>query len=242
MINQLADAKEDFDHWLELRKGYLSSSEVFTWIGNVPDWWGDRRADVLAGKQGIEKTFDGETETSIAHGSFDEENIQAKFGHAVGCEVQPHNGFFVNDRWPLIGASIDGFGRPWDYDLAPPAMGVYADAPEVHAEFSQDRTLFPYLRDYIDTTGTEFITEVKKSTSVKWKKEVPEYYVCQVQTQLAVLEMDYAIIMAETIHRGEEQKWRNFWDMRAYVLERDPKWEKRMDKMNREFAKALKTI
>jgi hypothetical protein len=91
MINQLADAKEDFDHWLELRKGYLSSSEVFTWIGNVPDWWGDRRADVLAGKQGIEKTFDRETETSIAHGSFDEENIQAKFGHAVGCEVQPHN-------------------------------------------------------------------------------------------------------------------------------------------------------
>jgi hypothetical protein len=83
---------------------------------------------------------------------------------------------------------------------------------------------------------------VKKSTSVKWKKEVPEYYVCQVQTQLAVLEMDYAIIMAETIHRGEEQKWRNFWDMRAYVIERDPKWERQMDKMNREFVQALKKI
>ena len=238
-ITQLADAKEDFDHWLETRKDYLSSSEVFTWIGNCPDWWGDRREDVMAGKQGVKKEFDRETETSIAHGSFDEQNIQAKFGHAVGCDVQPHNGFFVNDRWPAIGASIDGFGRPWDFDAR---HEPNLECPEVHPEFSQDRTLFPYLRDYIDETGTEFITEVKKSTSVKWKKEVPEYYVCQVQTQLAVLEMDYAIIMAETIHRGEEQKWRNFWDMRAYVIERDPKWERQMDKMNREFVQALKKI
>ena len=236
-ITQLADAKEDFDGWLEMRKNFLSSSEVFTWIGDVPTWWGDRREDVLAGKEGVEKVFEPETMTSIVHGTFDEENIQRKFGHAVGCDVTPHNGFFVNDRWPAIGASIDGFGRPWDYDgvdITPD------DAPEIHPEFSQDRTLFPYLRDYIDTTGSRFITEVKKSTSVKWKKEVPEYYICQVQTQLAVLEEDYAIIMAETIHRGETQKWRNFWDMRAYVLERDPRWERQMDKMNKEFLTATK--
>jgi hypothetical protein len=127
-ITQLADAKEDFDHWKEIRKGYLSSSEVFTWIGNTPDWWKDDRRDVLDGKRGVEKTFDRETETSIAHGSFDEENIQAKFGHAVGCEVQPHNGFFVNDRWPLIGASIDGFGVPASTASAAPGTTTYPTA------------------------------------------------------------------------------------------------------------------
>ena len=232
-ITQLADAKEDFDHWLEIRKDYLSSSEVFTWLGNTPSWWGDTRADVLAGKRGVEKVFPRETETSIAHGSFDEENIMKKFGYAVGCDVQPHNGFFVNDKWPAIGASIDGFGQPWDTDaFHDPSL----ECPEVHPEFSQDRTLFAYLRDYIDTTGDKFLLEIKKSTSVKWKREVPAYYVTQCQTQMAVLEIDYCIITAETIHRGEEQKWRNYWDMRAYVIERDPKWEKQMDKMNREFA------
>ena len=231
-IKQLADAKEDFDAWLELRKGYLSSSEVFSWIGNTPDWWSDDRFSVLEGKRGVEKVFDRETQTTIAHGSFDEDNILAKFGYAVGCDVQAHNGFYVNDKWPAIGASIDGFGQPWDTDaFHDPSL----ECPEVHAEFSQDRTLFPYLRDYIDTTGDKFITEVKKSLSVKWKSAVPEYYITQVQTQLAVLEMPYAIIMAETIHRGEEQKWRNFWDMRAYVIEADPKWLRQMDKMNNEF-------
>jgi hypothetical protein len=232
-FKQLADAKEDFEGWLALRKSYLSSSEVFSWIGNTPTWWEDDRQSVLEGKMegAPDKVFPRETQTSIVHGTFDEENIQKKFGHAVGCDVMPHNGFFVNDRWPGIGASIDGFGQPWDYE----DVGQSEDGPEIHADFSQDRTLFPYLRDYIDTTGDRFITEVKKSTSVKWKKEVPEYYITQVQTQLAVLEMDYAIIMAETVHRGEEQKWRNYWDMRAYVIERDVKWERQMDKMNREF-------
>jgi hypothetical protein len=236
-VKQLADAKENFDEWLEMRKGYLSSSEVFSWIGDTPDWWSDGRSDVLAGKEGVEKIFEPETMTSIVHGTFDETNIQRKFGHAVGCDVSPHNGFFVNDKWPAIGASIDGFGRPWDYNLF---HEPDTPEPEVHPEFSQDRTLFPYLRDYIDTTGDEFITEVKKSTSVKWKKEVPEYYICQVQTQLAVLEIDFAIIMAETIHRGETQKWRQFWDMRAYVIERDPKWERQMSKMNDEFLTATR--
>jgi hypothetical protein len=229
-ITKLGDAKSDFDAWLEVRKDYLSSSEIFTWIGNVPDWWGDRREDVMAGKQGVQKVFDPETQTSIEHGSFDEENILRKFGHAVGCTVYPDNGFFVNDTWPGIGASIDGLGEP--------ASWGSNEAPEVHPEFSQDRTLFPYLRTVIDDCGEDFITEVKKSTSTKWQSEVPEYYVCQVQTQLHVLEKPYAIIMAETIKRGATQKWRLFWDMRAYVIEYDPAWADDLTRMSDEFLDA----
>ena len=50
-IHKLGDAQVDFDAWKEVRKGYLSSSEMFTWLGNVPDWWKDRPEDVLAGKR-----------------------------------------------------------------------------------------------------------------------------------------------------------------------------------------------
>ena len=234
-IKQIADAKEDYEGWKEARRDLITSSEIFTWVGNVPSWWGDRREDVLAGKEpgAPDKEFPLETATSIAHGAFDEESIMAKLGHAVGCQVLPHNGLFTNSRWPFIGASIDGYLRPWDYDAwHEPNL----ECPEVHPEFSQDRTLMPYLRSYIDAAGDEALLEIKKSTSQKWKTETPEYYVTQIQTQMAVLEIDYCVIAAECIHRGEQQKWRNYFDMRAYVHERDPKWEKHLDRINREFA------
>jgi len=242
---KIADAKADFDHWKETRKSYLTSSEVFGWRGvGVPDWYAEDTNEhtVLQGKQGAEKTFDPPAETSIAHGSFDEENIQRKFGYAVGCLVQPDNGLYVNDRWSHIAASIDGFGLPWNGEAEDGLLLDADECPPVHAEFSQDRTLFPYLRDYIDTTGTMFITEVKKSTSSKFQKEAPEYYVDQVKTQLAVLELDYAIIMAETVMRHPTQKWRQVWDMRAYVIERDAAWDRVLDVENEKFAEALDAI
>lgn len=236
-ITKLGDAQEDFDAWKKVRRSYLSSSEMFSWLDDTPNWWSDGPDDVLDGKRGIEKTFDPETETTIAHGTFDEQNIQAKFGYAVGCNVAPDNGFFVNDRFPGIGASIDGFGSPWNYNM--PLLKIPYDEPEVHPELSQDRTLFPHLREYIDYTGEQFITEVKKSLSVKWMKEVPEYYVSQVKTQLSVLEMPYAIIMAETVKKGDTQKWRQFWDFRAYIIERDDAWDRVLEREGKKFLTLL---
>lgn len=205
--------QQDEAAWKEARRSLLTSSEIFTWLGDTPSWWGDTQDDVLAGKLGVDKVFDAETETTIAHGSFDEGNIIEKFGTAAGCLVMPENGLYTNDRFPGIGASVDGFGKP-DHALEPQPV------------FSQDRTLFPYLNDVINTRGTEFLLECKKSLSSKWQKEVPEYYVTQVKTQLAVMELDYGVIFAETVKKGEWQKWRMFWDFRAHIIERDPAWEK----------------
>ncbi len=213
-ITKLGDAQEDYDAWKAVRRGYLSSSEMFSWIDHTPDWWGDGPDEVLEGKvEGYEKSFDRETETTIAHGQYDEQNIQEKFGYAVGCNVRSDNGFYVNDKFPGIGASIDGWGCP-------------VEGPcEIHSELFQDRGMAHDLRAIIDGTDAEFLTEIKKSLSVKWRSEVPEYYITQVKTQLSVLEVPYAIIVAETVHRGATQKWRTFWDMKAYVIERDWAWD-----------------
>jgi hypothetical protein len=227
-ISKVADANEDFDHWKATRRCYLTSSDVFTWREvDIPDWWGDTREDIIHSKlTGEDKVFDPETETSVAHGSFDERNIQAKFAEAVGCAVEPMNALYVNSRWPFLGASIDGFGFP------------ILNAP-TRPEFCQDRRRVPRLRKYIDKQGVRFITEVKKSTSTKWPTAVPEYYKAQVQTQLAILEMPYAIIMAETVVRGKKQKWRQYWDLCAHVIEADPAWLSVMDEIDIEFADAL---
>ena len=231
-VTKIADAKADKDHWLEARKSYLTSSEMFTWRGvmtkSTAGWWMDRPDSVLEGKRGKEKTFDKESETSILHGTRDEESIQEKFGWAVGCEVKPENGLYTNDRFPGVAASIDGFGRPG------------AEDPPMFPEASQDRTLIPYLRDYIDVSGCMFITEIKKSTSTKWQTQVPEYYIPQVKTQLSILEMSYAIIIADTIKRGDTQKWRWYWDMRAYIIEYDPEWDAVLEREGQKFLTAMK--
>ena len=228
MVSKAADAKEDFDHWKKVRRNYLTSSDMFTWLEvGIPDWWGDTREDILHSKvTGEDKEFDTETETSIAHGSYDEEHIQEKFGYAVGCGVEPHNGLYVNNRWPYLAASIDGFGFP-----TPEA--------ELHPELFQSRAMCKKLRRHIDREGVRFITEVKKSTSTKWQREVPEYYITQVKTQLAIMEIPYAIIMADTVARGKKMKWRQFWDMRAYVIEADPAWPALLDEIDKEFEDAL---
>jgi hypothetical protein len=221
----------------------LTSSEVFGWREiDVPSWYADTNNPftIMEGKRGVEKTFEREAETSIAHGTYDEEHILEKFGYIVGCDVCPDNGLYINERWSHIAASIDGLGRPWDYDCGPKDPEThYDEAPDVHEKMCQDRTLAPYLRDYIDSAGVEFLTESKKSTSVKFQKMTPEYYVPQVQTQLAILELDYAIIMADTFKRGDTQKWRFFWDFRAYVIERDRSWDLILDEENENFKTAL---
>ena len=223
-VHKIADAKEDFDHWKETRLGYLSSSEVFTWRGKLTketDWWEDTRDDVLFVKRGGEKVFDDESTTSMWHGSFDEENILRKFGAAAGCVVAPQNGLYINDRWPCLAASIACIGYP--------GLGL-----EPIPEASQDRSLFPYIHTQIHEWAEPFIIEAKKSTSTKWQKKCPDYYWTQCQTQMAILELPRNIIVAECIKKGDTQKWRQYWDMRAYVIEPDPSWEGEMDKMNEE--------
>lgn len=228
-VTKIADAKEDFDHWLETRTKFLSSSDVFTWrevFTKETDWWEDRRQDVIDVKMGIEKEFDDETVTSMLHGTYDEEHIMRKFGSMVDCEVEPENGLYTNDKWPMLSASIDGFGRPHAPELDP--------GKDLQPELCQDGALAQKIHDIIMAEGSDFILEIKKSTSVKWQTKCPDYYWTQVQTQLAILEAPYAIITAECIHKGRTQKWRMYWDQRAYVIRPEPSWLKVMDQLNQE--------
>jgi len=225
-IEAIADAKEDFDGWLEARKDYLTSSQMFTWRGvSIPDWWDDTRQSIEDEKfGGRHKIFDHEATVSMAHGTFDEENIMHKFGAAVGARVEPCNKLFVNDRWPHLAASIDGF--------------VYAPKGTPDYTLFQAPTILDEVRTDMDNSieGEQAILcEIKKSTSTKWQTEVPVYYRPQLQTQLHILDLPAAVIVAETIKRGDDQKWRWFWDMRAYLVLRNPVWESKLDQANREF-------
>lgn len=228
----LADKKVDEKHYFAVRKGYLTSSDMYSWRGvhskSVGRWWSDDRAGIVREKfHGEEKVFGDEAAGSIAHGSYDEENIQRKFGHAIGAITENCNKLFGCSRWPGLAASIDGFvHRPME-----------PDAP--YEEFCQDpfqmdeitRWLYENVKD-----DEAILCEIKKSVSVTWQKEVPEYYIPQLQCQMYILNLPAAVIVAETIRQMKmDGVWRKFWDLRPYIVHRDPDWEGILQQCNDEF-------
>ena len=233
----IADAQEDRDDWLQKRETLLTSSDIFTFREVAhPDWWGSTRDEILAEKvRGIPKEFTDLEVTSMAHGSFDEENIARKLGHAIGAEVQTVNWLCVNERWGNLGASIDGF------------IGVPRQVPVPFPHFCQDRTALDGLANEMIAHAPQkpFLLEIKKSTSVKWQHEAPHYYSdAQMQAQLHILDLPYGVIVGETIkqvwHRDSVtgRKYpRKYWDLRAYFVVRQPGWACVLDEVNEEFEK-----
>jgi hypothetical protein len=226
-ITKVADAKADRDAWLKARKNYLTSSDFFSWIGDTPKWWSDTRYDILEQKfAGVPKEFPADVQVSIEHGSFDEEHIMRKFGVEIGARVEPSNALTVNSRWPHLAASIDGFVH------RPHALGHFCFSQDSVAMEEVCDTLFDACKD------GPAVCEIKKSTSAGWSNgKVSPWYVPQVQGQLYILEMDHAVIVADTVLRGGGG--RLFWNLTANVIERDPNFEKTMDRLDNEFEQAL---
>lgn len=227
-ITIVADAKEDRQGWLDARRDYLTSSDFYTWLGDTPRWWSDTKHDIIKSKaSGAQKEFPPEVQVSVDHGSFDEEHIQRKFGIEIGAKVEPVNTLTVNDRWPNLAASIDGFVGVPDMDA-----GAY--------QFSQDKAAMRRVARKLKAVlepGETAINEVKKSTSVGWSKgKVSEWYLPQCQGQLHILEKDHLVIIAETIMR---QGHRLFWNLTANYIQRDPAFETVMEQMNEEFEYAV---
>jgi hypothetical protein len=170
----------------------------------------------------------------MAHGSFDEENILRKFEQGIGMRCEPDNSMFVNDRWPHLAATVDGYIHPFDmvHDIH--------DVGEVN--YCQDPEVFPTL--HMDLLSRETgILEIKKSISVAWSRsEVPEYYIAQVQTQLHITGLEYAVICAECVFTDPKEKWRKFWDLRPTLINRDPAWANVLDKANVEFEMAKESL
>jgi hypothetical protein len=179
------------------------------------------------------KTFSPEETVSMAHGFYDEHNIACKVGKALGCDIQLENWLVVSDRWEYLGASIDGFISP-NADAVP------------SFEFYQDEAAAIRLRAQLEAYPVPLIHEIKKSLSRAWAKGIPEYYQAQLQTQMHILDIPAAVISAECVsevkHTNDYGRYytRRYWDVKSFLLERDPAWVAVLDKVNEEFAEEYK--
>ena len=226
-IKQIADAKGDREAWLEARKGYLTSSDFYTWLGDTPPWWSDTRHDVLENKlSGKGKEFDWETSVSVAHGHADEEHILSKFASDVGAEVEAVNSLTTNERWPGLAASIDGFVHSID-----PEAGKF--------ELCQDKegARATALRMAEVIGSGKLLCEIKKSVSAGWSQgKVSEWYIPQIQGQMHILDIEYCVIVADTVYRKGR---RSYWNLVPLLVQRDPSFASVMDRLNDEWLDAI---
>lgn len=206
---------EDRAEWLERRKLYLGASEIFTFRGvGLPRWWGDSRADVYAEKlDGVAKVFDARTQVAINHGSFSERDIGLKFQDGINLKVELSDDQFQNSEFPGIAATLDGY-----IHVDRPYPGAIND---VGPQFCQDPDVFPALRAELCELGGSGALELKRSVSKAWTSYVPEYYISQLQCQMHVCDLPWAVICADTIFKDG---YRQYWDLRAFLVMRDPAW------------------
>jgi len=239
-IRAVGDA-DNREAWLEQRKSYLTASSIYAWRGidhasPSKKWYfedNNREAIIQEKFHDFEKEFPPYAQRSMAAGTFDEVHIMQKLGAMLDMRVEPTNKMFVNKRWPHIAATIDGFlhcNQPLPPDNEPYTPPMFCQDPE-------------YIRNLtaeLDSGPGTVICEIKKSISVEWSRGVvPEYYIPQVQTQLAVLEMDRAVICAECVFSDPKEKWRKYWDLRPTIIERDPAWAHVLDECNSDFLTEL---
>ena len=209
---------------------------MFTFNGKgIPGWWGDTAESLLNEKlNGIPKEFPGEARVSMNHGIKDEEGIGEKLGEDLGAVFESDHGLYVNGKWPGLAASIDGFMYRPDGDI--PDIPLYMQDKEQRDKLYHD-LLFMLEPD------TAVLCEVKKSTSTKWQTEVPIYYRTQLQAQMHILDIEAAIIVAETVAwlkpEGEQRK-RPFWDLKPHLVMRDPNFVDDLDDMNDRWLLALR--
>ncbi len=186
------------------RSEVVTSTDMVTILGLAPESWNSSVDDIIKAKRGervpwpvcnhshrtrTEEECVADTLRRTGNGNFSEAaNIQL-FGQLVGAHTKSVNDFFVADSGKHIGASVDGYiWPPSKY----PTYGLTSNDDLL--DNIQDE-----IRELDLPSNTMGLLEAKQSSGWKaqkeqWAEAPYPYHVCQVQTQLYVTGLPYAVI------------------------------------------------
>jgi hypothetical protein len=209
----------DRELWLRERRKKITASDMLVFLGQQPDWYSTNKEELLAQKiDGTEPQFDHKAKVRMKHGRMDEANNLRKAGALLGYPVAEYHQFIGNDRWPYLGATLDG--------LLFPSMRVDAD---LELTMQTDRVL-ETIAD-IHHMREPLLVEMKQTEAHRYGKNgkpwidyVPSYYIPQVQTQLWLADVERLVLVGCL----------GAADMTAWLIERDPEWEGILDAANKE--------
>ena len=211
--------KDTDPEWLDHRHKYLTASNAATLFG--VNKWGGSYSDLVEEKAAPETPPPLQDTANMWHGREDEANNMRKFSKALGLRCKQTHVFLASTKCRLA-ATLDGM--------------IINKSPETIPYISKDSdTWLPALKDRIELSPGVGILEMKQTEAwfrKDWDSSIPEYYLTQVQTQLYVSGVRWAVVACQIgaamfkayyvlpdleFHRELESKVNEFWkDVERY--------------------------
>jgi hypothetical protein len=219
--------------WKEERRHLVTASEIMCFLGLEPDWWGGSWDEILALKvSGKDKVFTGEALTNVTHGRKTEALNLELTGELLGFAVTRHNALYVNDRWPHLGATLDGLLWPLrglgpNLDLST-QHGLVAETYEALSRLDGPVMVESKNARHPDPFGGK----VKKGQKVGWFSSYPEYHIPQIQAGMHIADFEWCVLCARLGGR----------DLAPHLIKRDPEWADRLDSAEHVAAVALEAV
>ena len=223
--------------WLEERRKRVTASDMLCFLGMEPPWWSGSWDEILHHKiANTQKTMDLEGTVNVTHGRMTEALNVELTGQLLGFPVVRHNFMYVNDRWPHLGATLDGLlfpvsGAGPDLDLTT-HTGLTAELVEALEGLGGAVTTNKgiMLESKNARHPDPYGSKRKKGEVFTWAASPPEYHLPQLQTGMWVAGFRYAVIAARLGGR----------DMAAHLVVRDPEWEGVLDEANARAGEILR--
>jgi len=213
------------DVWLAERKKLITASDMLVFLGQQPDWYSTNRDDLIAQKvDGMEPVFDHKAKVRMKHGRLDEAPNLRKASALLGYPIVDYHYLIGNERWPYLGATLDGILFP----------DMHVD-PDLELTVQEGRVL-----ETVNSIGFvgngPILVEMKQTEAHRYGKNgkpwidfIPSYYIPQVQTQMWIADLE-ACVLVGCLGAA---------DMTAWFIERDPEWEAILESANKEAFSVL---
>lgn len=195
--------------WLTHRCNHVTGSEMALVLGEAPKWFSTTREQLVAEKRsGVPNPFP--PTRRMVWGKEAEYGNALIVEKALGTDVRPFNGFYESMEYPRIGTTIDGVMDITAESTGAPLLYQLCSDQKHAAEFEAA------LKEHESSRG---LLEMKQSDGWKsqveeWTKGVPHYYWIQVQTQLYVSGLPWAVIACRL----------GVADIRLHFVEPDDFW------------------
>lgn len=242
MTYQIVCDDSDQVRWKKERRKLFTASDMVTLLGIQPDFFDTTLDEVVQEKvDGEDRIFAPDRLAAIEHGKVTEAANLEKCSKLFGIPVAPFHFLVKNERWPYLGATLDGIGVTRALHMRNVNLARQHKSPTTKGRFETYTKVDEVRRglEALQRSGVETIIVEMKNTEAHmykkkdepraWIEDVPAYLLPQVQTQMAIMELDHCLLCAQ-LGAG---------NMTGYLVHRDPDWGRILDEANTEAFELL---